>query len=50
MSPATSTKQRTLMCIALAIKRGETPASFSKEAAKMAGQMSEAQLVEFCES
>ncbi len=47
--PATSSKQKTLMCIALEIKRGNTPVSYSKEAAKMAKQMTEAQLVEFCE-
>ena len=50
MSPATSTKQRTLFCVALAIKRGETPASYSKQAAKMASQMSEEQLKDYCES
>ncbi len=34
--PATSKKQKTLMCIALSMKRGKTPKSYSKQAAKMA--------------
>jgi len=46
--PATSEAQRKLSCIALSIKRGETKASFSKQAAKMAESMSEADLVDFC--
>ena len=48
--PATAEEQRTLMCIALAIKKGEQPASYSKEGARLAKTMSEAQLVDFCES
>lgn len=48
--PATSSNQRTLMCIALGIKKGTTKASYSKQAAKMASQMSEEQLAEFCHS
>jgi len=43
-----SENQRRLACIALSIKRGETKASFSKQAAKMAESMSEADLVDFC--
>lgn len=48
--PATSENQRQLFCIALSIKRGKTPSSYSKQAAKMAGTMSEAQLAEYCGS
>lgn len=48
--PATSEKQKTLMCIALSIKRGKTKASYSKQAAKMAETMSEKQLAEYCGS
>lgn len=50
MSPASTEEQRTLFCIALAIKRGKTPASYSAQAAKMAEQMTEEQLKEYCES
>lgn len=46
--PATSESQRKLFCIALSIKRGETPASYSKQAAKMASEMSEEQLADYC--
>lgn len=38
--PAVSEKQRTLFRIALSIKKGETPRSYSKEAAKLADEMS----------
>ena len=48
--PAESEAQRRLMCLALSIKLGKTPASKSKQAAKMANQMSVNQLKEFCES
>lgn len=47
--PATSKAQKTLFCIALAIKRGETPRSYSAEAAKMADSMTEEQLKDYCE-
>ena len=47
--PATSENQRRLFCVALSIKRGETEASYSKEAARIASENSEATLVEFCE-
>jgi len=47
--PATSESQRELFCVALSIKRGETPASYSEEAADIASQNDEATLVEFCE-
>lgn len=50
MSPSTSEQQRKLMCIALSIKRGETPASYSAEAARLAETMSEADLKDYCES
>jgi hypothetical protein len=48
--PAESESQRKLACIALSIKRGETPASCSKQAAKMAESMSEEELSEYCKS
>lgn len=48
--PATSQKQRKLFCIALAIKRGETPKSYSKEAARLAEQNSEETLKDYCEA
>lgn len=48
--PATSEAQRRLMCIALSIKRGETPASYSKEAARLAETMSESDLEDYCGS
>jgi len=44
----TSENQQTLACIALAIKRGETPRSYSEEAAEMADSMSEEKLSEWC--
>jgi len=47
--PATSENQRKLMCIALSIKKGDTPSSYSKQAAKMASEMSEQQLKDYCE-
>ena len=48
--PSTSEKQRALMCIALAMKRGKTPKSYSKAAAKIADQMTEQQLADYCEA
>jgi hypothetical protein len=42
--PARSEKQRKLAGIALSEKRGETSASYSPEATKMAGSMSEDEL------
>lgn len=48
--PATSEEQRKLFCIALSIKRGKTSKSYSKQAAKMAEEMSEATLKEYCEA
>lgn len=47
--PATSENQRTLFCIALAIKRGEQPKSYSAQAAKLAEGNDEATLKEYCE-
>lgn len=44
----TSENQRTLACIALSIKRGKTPKTYSAEAAKMAESMSEEKLKEWC--
>jgi len=48
--PATSDEQRTLYCIALSIKRGDTPATYSEEVARMAQEMDEETLREFCDT
>lgn len=48
--PAESEDQKTLACIALSMKRGETPKTYSESAAEMADSMSEEQLVDYCES
>ncbi len=48
--PSRSKKQRALMCIALGMKEGKTPRSYSKEAARISGDMSERQLTEFCKA
>jgi len=48
--PATSPEQQKLACIALSIKRGKTPKSYSKEAAEWAESASEESLRETCES
>lgn len=48
MSPASSEEQKTLACIALSIKQGKTPASYSKQASKMAESMTEEQLEHYC--
>ena len=48
--PAETESQRKLFCIALSIKRGETKASYSKQATKMASEMTEEQLTEYCGS
>ncbi len=45
--PAVSEKQRRLMGIALAIKRGKTPKSYSPSAAKVAETMTVDQLREY---
>jgi len=45
--PAESEEQRRLMAIALQIKRGELPASYSPEAAKLARTMTERQLRDY---
>jgi len=47
MSPATSERQRKLAGIALSMKRGETPESYSPEAYEMARSMSEKELRKF---
>ena len=44
----TSENQQTLACIALAMKQGETPRSYSAAAAKMADSMTEEKLREWC--
>lgn len=38
--PATSESQRTLMRIALSMKKGKTPRTYSKKAAELADSMS----------
>ncbi len=48
--PAKSERQRTLACIALAIKRGEQPRSYSQQAAKMADTMTETELEHYCKN
>jgi hypothetical protein len=48
--PATSKAQKTLFCIALSIRRGETPKNYSKQAAKLAETNDEATLKEYCEA
>lgn len=45
--PAKSRAQQKLMGIALGIKRGETPAGYSPEAARLARTMSEPDLEDF---
>ena len=50
MSPAVSEAQRKLFCIALSMKRGETPKSYSKEAARLAEQNDEKTLADYCHS
>ena len=50
MSPSSSRQQQKLMCIALSIKLGKTPKSYSAEAAKMAETMSLAELKTYCRS
>jgi len=47
--PATSESQRKLFCIALSIKQGETKASYSAEAAKLAEENDLETLKEYCE-
>jgi hypothetical protein len=42
-----SEKQRTLARIALSMKRGKTPKSYSKAAAKMSDSMTEKQLEDY---
>lgn len=50
--PANTERQRRAACVALAIKRGETPRSYakSKEILGMVDSMSEQQLKDYCES
>lgn len=48
--PAVSSKQRKLFAIALAMKRGEVPYSYSEEAAKLAKTLSEKKLREFAKT
>ncbi len=46
--PAVSEKQKALFCIAMSIKKGDTPASFSKQAAKIAEDNSLETIEDFC--
>jgi len=46
--PATSEKQRRIMCLALSMKLGKTPTSKSPEAARMSREMSLKDLSDFC--
>ncbi|GAI94222.1 unnamed protein product [marine sediment metagenome] len=48
--PATSEAQKTLFCIALSIKRGETLKTYSAQAAKIAEENDEETLREYCEA
>lgn len=48
--PSVSSAQRKKMCIALSIKLGKTPESYSPECAKMAKEMSIKQLSDYCKS
>ncbi len=48
--PGISRKQQTLMCIALSMKQGKVPNSYSRAAARTSRHMSEKQLKEFCKS
>ncbi len=50
MSPSSSEAQRRLMCLALSIKLGKTPASKSAEGARLARTMSLKDLGDFCRS
>jgi hypothetical protein len=45
--PAVSERQRKAMAIALSMKRGETPKSYSPKLSKLAKSMSEQQLRDF---
>lgn len=47
--PAETKNQRTLACIALSMKEGKTPHSYSKEGHKMMMSMSMEQLKDMCE-
>ena len=46
--PATSEKMRRLFCVALSIKLGKMPKSYSPEAARLAKTMSLSQLSDYC--
>jgi len=48
--PAVSEAQRRLFCIALSIKRGQTKASYSKGAARLANENDEQTLVDYCKA
>ena len=47
MSPAKSEAQKTVACMAIAMKKGEMMMSSSKAAAEMANSMTEEQLREY---
>ena len=48
--PAVSEDQRTLFCIAAAVKKGETPRDYSPEATKLADENSQETLDEYCKA
>ena len=48
MSPAESKVQRRMMCMALAMKRGDLKMTPNTAAGKAAASMTEEQLVEYC--
>jgi len=48
--PAESKSQKTLFCMALAVKEGKLSPTYSKKAKQMADSMSKKDLEEFCHS
>ena len=48
MSPAVSKNQKSLSCMALAMKKGEMKHTYSEEAHKMMQSMSMAEMEKFC--
>ena len=46
--PSTSKNQRSLACMALSMKQGKTPHTYSKQAHKMMGSMSVEELEKMC--
>ena len=48
--PAVNSKQRTLACMALAVKEGKLSPTYSKKAKQMADSMNIKQLQDYCHS